>query len=765
MNPLAMAAVIVVLSAAFGLSAKSRWELLSTGRPDMRFDRLPERVRGVVEYALGQKKMGYYRVAGLAHKLIFVGFMVLLLRTIILWGRGFVPDFSLFVLGHGQPLGMAYDLAKDIVATLVVVGASTFVYLRVVKRESRMTLSGEGLVILGIICTMMISDMLYDGAMMALGAKASLACEGPAKSIFAVRPTDGLCESVRTVVAPLGASIDQPLGFVWHAPAGSVFALLLEGASHRALVFLAHLGFWTHATLVLVFANILPYSKHFHIITSIPNVFFRNLDPQGRLPLVAKDSEALGGMVEQAFENPAEAAPVGVGKIEDFSWKAILDFYTCTECGRCSDNCPAHKTGKILSPKMLSLGLRDHLLERDLELVDAAKARAAKAAEAHGHGEEAAPAEAPAEQAEAAPKPELVGDVIHPDVLWACTTCRACEEQCPVMISYVDKIVEMRRNLVLIKGEFPAQLNGPFSAMETNGNPWNIARVDRGNWAEGLDIPLMSDNPKAQVLFWVGCAGSYDDRAKKVARATATLLKQAGVDFAILGSEETCTGDPARRAGNEYLFMMLAEQNVATLNGYKEQGGIKTILSTCPHCFNTLANEYPDFGAKFEVVHHADYLMGLVAKKKLVPSKKVGGKVAYHDSCYLGRYNGIYESPRDLLKAAGVELVEPAEFTKSKGLCCGAGGAQMWMEEQNKDRVNVKRTLQLLDTGAKTIASACPFCSTMLTDGLKDQSKEEEVRQLDISEVLLEACSASDAPAKKAKKKPATSDDEASAES
>jgi Fe-S oxidoreductase len=762
MNPLAMAAVIVVLSAAFGLSAKSRWELLSTGRPDMRFDRIPERVQGVLEYALGQKKMGYYRVAGLAHKLIFVGFMVLLLRTLILWGRGFFPDFSLFVLGHGQPLGMAYDLAKDIVATLVVVGASTFVYLRVVTRESRMTLSGEGLVILGIICTMMISDMLYDGAMMALGAKASLACEGPAKSIFAVRPTDGLCESVRTVVAPLGASIDQPLGFVWHAPAGSVFALLLEDAGHRTLVFLSHLGFWTHSVLVLVFANILPYSKHFHIITSIPNVFFRNLDPQGRLPLLAKSSEELGGMVEKAFENPAEAAPVGVGKIEDFSWKAILDFYTCTECGRCTDNCPAHKTGKILSPKMLSLGLRDHLLERDLELVEASKARAAKAGEAHGHGAEPAQAEPPAEQAEPAPKPELVGDVIHPDVLWACTTCRACEEQCPVMISYVDKIVEMRRNLVLIKGEFPAQLNGPFSAMETNGNPWNIARVDRGNWAEGLDIPLMSDNPKAQVLFWVGCAGSYDDRAKKVARATATLLKQAGVDFAILGSEETCTGDPARRAGNEYLFMMLAEQNVATLNGYKEQGGIKTILSTCPHCFNTLANEYPDFGAKFEVVHHADYLMGLVAKKKLVPSKKVGGKVAYHDSCYLGRYNGVYESPRDLLKAAGVDLVEVEDANRSKGLCCGAGGAQMWMEEQNKDRVNVKRTLQLLDTGAKTIASACPFCSTMLTDGLKDQSKEEEVRQLDISEVLLEACTAAEAP-KKSKKKSSKSD-EASAE-
>ncbi len=744
MNPIAMAFVIVVLNATFALTAKQRFELLTSGRPQMRWDRIPDRLRGVVEYALAQRKMRYYPLAGAAHMAIFLGFAILLLRTLILWGRGFVPDFSLFVLGHHQPLGMAYDLLKDVVEVAVIVGALTFVYFRAVRREARMTLSGEGLLILGIITTMMVSDILYDAAMMALSPHLPHVCANTAKAALAIRPEDALCQGVKDVTAPLGADAGQRLGFVWHAPVGSALAAVIAGLSAKTLHFLAHLGFWTHSTLVLVFLNILPFSKHFHIITSIPNVFFRNLDAPGKLPLLAPSAEALGPMVEKAFEGTPDAEPVGAAKIQDFSWKAILDFYTCTECGRCSDNCPAHKTGKILSPKMLTLDLRDHLFERAGELIDASK-----------HG---APPPATDEQAaDASPKPELIGDVVHPDVLWACTTCRACEEQCPVMISYVDKIVEMRRNLVLIKGEFPAQLGGPFSAMEVNGNPWNIARVDRANWAEGLDIPLMSDKPDAKVLYWVGCAGSYDDRAKKVARATATLMKQASVDFAILGQEETCTGDPARRAGNEYLFLMLAEQNVATLNGYKEQGGIKTIVTTCPHCFNSLANEYPDFGAKFEVVHHSDFLLGLVAKKKLLPKTPVREKVAYHDSCYLGRYNEVYEQPRDVLKAIPeLELVEAEGWNRNKGLCCGAGGAQMWMEEQNKDRVNVKRTLQLLDTGAKVIASGCPFCQTMLTDGLKSQSKEDEIRQLDIAELLLESCTASDKPAKKkAKAKPA----------
>jgi Fe-S oxidoreductase len=284
--------------------------------------------------------------------------------------------------------------------------------------------------------------------------------------------------------------------------------------------------------------------------------------------------------------------------------------------------------------------------------------------------------------------------------------------------------------------------------MESNGNPWNLSRMDRAGWADGLGIATMSDNPKAPVLFWVGCAASYDDRAKKIARATAKLLKQAGVEFAILGQEENCTGDPARRAGNEFLFATLAEGNAATVNGYKDQGGVKTVVTTCPHCFNTLKNEYPDFGLKLEVVHHTDFLLGLLAEGKLVPVNPVAGRVTYHDSCYLGRYNGVYDPPREILRRIpGVELVEPEYWTKQRGLCCGAGGAQMFMEEQNTDRVNVKRTLQLLDTGAQTIASACPFCMTMLTDGIKSKNLEEKVKQLDVAELLEKACEVHDVPA------------------
>ncbi len=753
MNPLMMFLMIFGLVGAFAYSAGRRWELLKVGRPEDRFDDIPERVKGTAIYAFAQKKMHYYRLAGAAHMLIFVGFMVLLARSIILWGRGFDPSFNLFILGPegflGLPLGHAYEFIKDTIASLVIVGALVFLYFRVIKKDPRMTKSGEAILILGIIITMMTSDMLYDGASMVLHHKGLAGCNG-------TNLEAEVCAKVREVVAPLGPTPTHALGWApFPSPAGSFFATLLAGLPREILLVLAKIGFWTHASLVLIFLNILPYSKHFHVITGIPNVFFRSVTPRGRLPLMAPSAEAIGEMVMKTAEEPEKAEPVGVNKIQDFTWKAILDFYTCTECGRCTDNCPAHKTGKLLSPKQLTLDLRDHLYDHDSELV-AQKSKTDRIGAAlprlEGEAtEEAALAETNGALADA--NKDLVANVIHPDVLWACTTCRACEEQCPVMISYVDKIVEMRRHLVLVKGEFPAQLNGPFQAMEVNGNPWNLARMDRANWTEGLNVPMMADNPKAEVLYWVGCAASYDDRAKKIARATARLLEAAGVDYAVLGQEETCTGDPARRAGNEYLFAMLAEQNVATLNGYKDQGGVKKIITACPHCFNTILNEYPDFGAKFEVVHHTDFLLGLVAEKKLKPKNAVKGKVVFHDSCYLGRYNDVYEQPRDILKSIpGVELVEVEDWNRNKGLCCGAGGAQFWMEEQNKDRVNVKRTLQLLQTEAKTIATACPFCQTMITDGLKAHGKEESVRQLDVAEMLAESCLEGGTKKEKAKK-------------
>ncbi len=749
MNPLIMFLVIIGLVGAFAYSAGKRWQLMRVGQDEDRFDDIGKRLEGVAIYALAQKKMHYYRLAGAAHMVIFLGFAILLLRSLMLWGRGFDPSFNLFILGPegflGLPLGHVYEFLKDTVATLVILGAVTFLYFRLVRQEARLTKSGEAILILGIIITMMVADMLYDGAAMVLHHQAFPTCTGS-------NLEDVACDTVRKIVAPLGPAPTKPLAWQpFPSPAGSAMALLLAGVSTKTLTILAQIGFWTHSTLVLFFLNLLPYSKHFHIITALPNVFFRTIGPAGRLPLLAPTAEAIGEKVMAAAEDPAKAPPVGVNKIEDFTWKAILDFYTCTECGRCSDNCPAHKTGKLLSPKQFTLDLRDHLYAQGEELVRA-KSKLDTAGEGLPRLEETEPSEAAAAEIKGA-SIDLATNVIHPDVLWACTTCRACEEQCPVMISYVDKIVDMRRHLVLVKGEFPSQLNGPFQALEVNGNPWNLARMDRANWTEGLDVKMMSENPTAQVLYWVGCAASYDDRAKKIARATARLMQAAGVDFAILGQEETCTGDPARRAGNEYLFAMLAEQNVATLNGYKDQGGIKKIITACPHCFNTILNEYPDFGAKFEVVHHTDFLLGLVAERKLKPTQAVKGKMVYHDSCYLGRYNDVYEQPRDILKSIpGVELVEAEGWNRNKGLCCGAGGAQFWMEEQNKDRVNVKRTLQLLQTEATTIATGCPFCQTMISDGLKAHGKEETVKQLDVAEILLESC-ALDGPKKSKSKK------------
>jgi Fe-S oxidoreductase len=704
MNPAIMLALLVGAWGAFVWSARRRLKLLKIGRPENRLDNPGTRIKMLLEYGFAQKKLGYYPVAGLGHKLIFFGFVVLLLRSLILWGRGFDPAFALWIFGDAPvelpgvgavALGHAYDFAKDVFATMVLAGVSVFFYYRVVRPQKRMTLSGEGLVILGIIAVMMIADMAYDGASAVIRQQAATSAD------------------VRNQAATIMAHFSEPAEGVleysfWPSPAGSLFALMFAGLGTDALLFIAHGGFWVHSSLVLIFLNVLPYTKHFHIITALPNVFLAETGPAGRLVPLAETSEKLMETVGAASEkeDPLEA-PIGIARIQHLTWKGLLDTYACTECGRCTDNCPANRTGKSLSPKQITLDLRGHLNSRE----------------------------------KADPKPvDLVDGVIKPEVLWACTTCRACEEQCPVMITYVDKIVGMRRALVTMKGEFPNELNKPFQAMEVNGNPWNLARIDRAAWAEGLDVPLMSDRPDAPVLFWVGCAPSYDDRAKKIARATVKLLKAAGVDFAILGSEESCTGDSARRAGNEFLYMTLAEQNIATLNGYQEKGGIKKIVTTCPHCFNTLKNEYPDLGGRYEVVHHTEMLLDLVRAKKIVPTKTVQAKAVLHDACYLGRYNGVYDPPREILRTIpGLDLVE-ADMTKNRGLCCGAGGAQMWMEEQNKDRMNVRRTKDLVQTGAKIVASTCPFCQTMLTDGLKAEGLEDEIRQLDVAELLEQSC-------------------------
>ncbi len=703
MQPIVMAILLLLGWGVFAVSAYKRWNLMMVGASEKRgrFGDAGARIAATLRYAFWQERMPRYPWAGWAHRVIFFGFLVLLLRSLILWGRGFDADFNMWIFGIDQPLGKIYSFLKDFFAVLVILGTLVFFYYRLVKRLSRMTLSGEATLILVIIFVMMWSDVFYDGA----------------EIVERARHADpALIASGETEERP--ASV---VAFAWYEPAGSVAAMMLAGAGEGALITVKHLGFWTHAALVLIFLNILPYSKHFHVITAIPNVYTQDLSPPGRLP----NLEDIDGMLERG-------ETLGVKRINQFSWKAILDWYTCTECGRCSDQCPATTTGKKLSPKHFTLDLRDFLYENETEL-KAAKSRMNGSGQA-GEGEEGA-----VEEEGEAPEcyKDLVDGVIDPEVLWACTTCRACEVECPVFISYVDKIVDMRRYLVQERGEFPNELQGAFRGLESVGNPFGFPAEERAAWAEGLDVPRMSENPDADVLYWVGCMPSFEDRARKVAVAFAKLMKQAGVNFAILGEEETCTGDAARRAGNEYLFQMFAAQNVEVLNGY----GIdkKTIVCTCPHCFNTLANEYPDFGGNYKVVHHTDFLADLVRQGKIKLSKRVDKKIAFHDSCYLGRYNEIYNGPRSALKSIpGLRIAEPVE-TRDRGMCCGAGGAQMFKEEEEGGaRVNHMRVDQLMATGAEAVANACPFCTRMITDGLADKEKEN-VETLDVAELLLMA--------------------------
>jgi Fe-S oxidoreductase len=690
MNPILMTAFLLVGFGAFAYSAYRRWQLMLVARaPENRVDRIGDRVAATLKYALAQVRMVRYPLSGWAHILVFFGFLVLLLNSLILWGRGYVPHFDFWIFGLDGPLGVAYAFVRDIFTVLVIIGVLVFYYYRLIRRLERLTLNVEGVLILTIIFVMMIADLVYEGGEMVRAGRAA------------------------------GAT-----GSLTHAgmPFGSLFALMMSGLSDGALTFWWHAGFWAHSALVLLFLNLLPYGKHFHVITVLPNVFTQDLEGIGRLKSIAD----IEGRVEREDT-------LGVRTVQDLSWKAVLDFYTCTECGRCSDHCPATSTGKRLSPKHLTIALRDHMYAHQSYLIGLP---AKVDGDGGGKGEGADAAQPSLKEDE---RFQLVSEsIVDPQVIWACTTCGACEQECPVFISYIDKIVDLRRHLVMERGEFPEQLQNAFRGLETVGNPYSYPNEQRADWAKGLDVPLMADKGSVEYLYWVGCAPSFDDRSRRVARAFAELMIAAGVDFAILGPEETCNGDPARRAGNEYLFQILAQGNVETLNGYK----VRRIVTTCPHCYNTLKNEYPDFGGNYEVIHHTELLAELVRTGRIRPQHAVNATIAYHDACYLGRHNEVYEPPREILRAIpGLRLAEAAEC-RDRGMCCGAGGAQMWKEEEPGDtKVNHKRTNQLLEvlpdtTASCGLATACPFCMTMLTDGLKDQSYDD-VQQLDVAEILL----------------------------
>ena len=463
----------------------------------------------------------------------------------------------------------------------------------------------------------------------------------------------------------------------------------------------AHIYFeffwWMHIVVILGFLNFLPYSKHLHVLTSIPNTYFANLDEIRNTikPLNLEDEEA------EVF---------GAPDFEYLSWKQVLDGYSCTECGRCTASCPAATVGKSLSPRKIIVDIRKRTKDKAPLLEKGVK-----------EGEVF--------------ERTLVHDYISDIELWQCTTCMACVQECPVMIEHLDSIIDMRRDLVLTESQFPSNLNPVFKSLETNFTPWAFNQADRANWAEGLNIKTMAEDPECDVLFWVGCAGSFDDRYKKVSRAFAQLMQKAGVNFRILGTEEKCNGDTARRLGNEYLAQMMMMENVKTLNNYK----VKKIVTACPHCFQSLGREYKQFGGDYEVIHHSQFIEQLISEHKLeLNNNGEKNKVTYHDSCYLGRYNNVYESPRNTLKNInGLEFVE-MDRIKSRGFCCGAGGGRMFLEDEEGGRINVERTSEALKTNSDTIASACPFCMTMLTDGVKHFEKTEEVVVKDIAEIVLE---------------------------
>ena len=484
---------------------------------------------------------------------------------------------------------------------------------------------------------------------------------------------------------------------------------LFSGVSPDTAHLVARVSWWIHAVLILYFLNHLPGSKHLHVLTSLINVWFSNTSGPGRI----------GAMRPMDLE-AEDAEQFGAADVEHLSWKNLLDGYSCTECGRCTAACPANSTGKLLSPRMIVVKTRARLTEKATTL-DAIAASGGTATEAQT----------------AVLSKKLLDDWITEEELWACTSCRACVQECPVSIDQLDIINELRRDLVLMESRFPEELAPALTSLERNGSPWAFSASDRAQWAEGMDIPTMAElvekGEKADILFWVGCMGSFDDRAKKITVAFARILQAANVRFAILGQEETCHGDPARRMGNEYLYQMLAKGVIETLDGYN----VKTIVTFCPHCFHQMGSEFPDIGGNYEVIHHTDYIERLLEAGRVPLDTEHGQrlKVAYHDSCYLGRYNDIYEAPRNTLKRALpiMELVEPTR-TKSRGMCCGAGGGRMWMEENVGTRVNVERSEELLATGADQIAVACPFCMTMITDGVTGAGSTVPV--VDISEVV-----------------------------
>jgi Fe-S oxidoreductase len=666
---------------AFAIAGRRLWKisrLIRSGQP------APERLRGLrmraeaeVVEVVGQKKLLRWTVPGLAHAFTFWGFTVLFFTIIEAYGDLFKKTFAIWGFGHNPVLGFIEDFF--VVAVLVALSVFAVIRLRQAparrERDSRFygSHTGAAWLTLGLIALVMITLLLYRGAQSNTGD-------------FPYTWWAFASHVVGKALHPLGSGVNSVLE--------TVFVIL-------------------NICVIVGFLVFVSYSKHLHIFVAPLNV------------AASRRPRALGALdktPDMDMENVTEDTVFGVGQIEHFTWKQMLDFATCTECGRCQSVCPAWATGKPLSPKLVIMGLRDNMFSQASRLL-------AK----NGDSPEGEPE-------------TLVPNTIDPDVLWSCVTCGACVEECPVDIEHVDAIVDMRRYEVLMESRFPSEAGLMLRNIENQGDPWGLGQAKRTDWTQTLDfeVPVVGDTipDDIEYLYWVGCAGALDERARKGVQATARLLYRAGVTFAILGPKESCTGDPARRLGNEYLYQEQGKANVEVLNGI----GAKKVIATCPHCFNTLKNEYPSLGGNFEVIHHSQLLEHLVASGKLVPGPGYEGTVTYHDPCYLGRHNRVFDEPRSVIDAIpGVRQVE-MKRCREKSFCCGAGGARMWLEETIGTRINMERTNEALTTGADVVSTACPYCMIMLDDAVRANNKEEEVRVLDLSQLVEESLSTPASP-------------------
>lgn len=688
MNPIVTALLLLIAGGFFAWTMRRRIPPLLFARREVRWDNLGERIKRLVRFGFGQGRMPSKgeKPAGFAHILIFAAFMVLAIRTITLIGMGFSKDFHLPLLGLDQPLGIAYSFVKELVVVGALLGVAVFLYFRWFQKKERMTLSKEGWIILLVIASLMVTELMFEGG----------------------------------EIAAAGG------GFQLHLFAASTVAGLFTamGLSDGALHVISQFGYWSHVVTILAFGNFLPYGKHFHIITGLGTVFLQRLPPVGVLSkLDLENSEQFGA-----------------AKVTDLSWKELLDTYSCTECGRCQTHCPTYVTGKPLSHKEVNRAIRHEIEalapQMPMPLLQMLKQKApAETAAGEGEGATATGPQLPELRA-------LVGEggVIPDETIWACTTCGWCETACPVFIENVPRIVDMRRNKVLMEADFPAEAQRVFDGMEQQSNPWGVGSNKRADWAEGLDVPVAANLAEAgnkfEYLFYVGCAGSFDDRQKKVTRSIFKILKEAKIDFAILGTEEGCNGDSARRLGNEYLFQSMAESLIETLKKYE----VTKIITQCPHCFNMIGNEYAQFGVHFEVLHHTQLLEQILADNRVKLTKEFQeGDVTFHDSCYLARYNGISEAPRNVLKKVPKLKVLEMPRNREQGFCCGAGGGRMWLEENLGARVNQNRVDEAAGTGAKIVATSCPFCLTMIKDGINETGRSEQLVARDLAEIVADS--------------------------